>query len=485
MNRYREITREVDRSPGGAGTAAFFDFDGTLIAGFSVAAFMKRKLLSGNMSVDEALENLVMLGTYSLQQSEFDEVLVESARKLKGTAESEIEEMGRQVFEKDLSGDIYPESRALVEAHLAKGHTVVIVSSATQFQVLRVAAELGVKHILCNRLESKDGVLTGKLVPPICYGEGKADAAVHFADRHGIDLATSYFYTDGSEDIPLLQAVGNPRPLNPDDALQTWAHEEGWPTRKFSSRGLPGLADVARTGLVYGGLIGSFMAGLPAWLLNGSRRDMSNVAMSTWGDFGSAVAGLDLRVKNEHIVWACRPAVFVFNHQSAVDTLIISRLLRRDFTGVAKKEIKSNPLVGTFLNAVGTVFVDRADKAKAVHALRPAVESLKSGMSFAIAPEGQRSLGYRLGKFKKGAFHIAMQAQVPIVPIVIANASDSLPKSGFWIRPASIDVTVLPPVDTHKWKPETIDEHVASVRNMFLAELEQSPATDVRLRRVK
>jgi putative phosphoserine phosphatase/1-acylglycerol-3-phosphate O-acyltransferase len=485
MNRYREITREVDRSPSGPGSGAFFDFDGTLIAGFSVASFMKHRLLSGNMSLDEAIDSLVMLATYSLQRTEFDDLLVASARKLRGTPESEIDDMGKRVFEEDVAGDIYPESRALVNAHLARGHTVVMVSSATQYQVQHAAAELGIRHVLCNRLEAVDGVLTGELIAPICYGEGKADAAMEFADRNEIDLANSYFYSDGSEDIPFLQAVGHPRPTNPDEALQRWANDAGWPIRKFSSRGLPDIADVARTGLVYGGLIGSFMAGLPAWLLNGSRREMSNVAMSTWGDFGSAVAGLDINVKNEHIVWACRPAVFVFNHQSAVDTLIIARLLRRDFTGVAKKEIKSNPLVGTFLDAVGTVFVDRGDRISAVQALRPAVENLRNGISFAIAPEGQRSNGYTLGNFKKGAFHIAMQAGVPIVPVVISNASDSLPKSGFWIRPASIDVTVLPPVDTRQWQPETIDDHVNSVRNQFLEELGQAPEVDVRLRRVK
>ena len=485
MNRYREITREVGRSQSGASTAAFFDFDGTLIAGFSVASFIKRKLLSGDMSASEALENLLMLGSYGFQQTEFAELLTESARNLEGTTDHDMKDMARQVFEKDLSGDIYPESRALVEAHLAKGHTVVIVSSATQYQVLRVAAELGVKHVLCNRLVVKDGVLTGALLPPLCYGEGKADAARDFAEKKGIDLEKSYFYTDGSEDIPLLEAVGKPRPLNPDGTLQRRANYEGWPVRNFSSRGFPEPAEIVRTGLVYGGMIGSFIAGIPAYLLNGSRQDLSNVAMSTWGDFGSAVAGLDVSVKNEEYVWSHRPAVFVFNHQSAVDTLIISRLLRRDFTGVAKAEIKENPLVGTFLQVVGTVFIDRADRSKAIDALKPAVQSLRNGTSFAIAPEGQRSLGYKLGEFKKGAFHIALQARVPIVPIVIANASDSLPKSGFWIRPASIDVTVLPPVDTRTWKPETIDEHVRSVRNMFLEELEQSPAADVQLRRVK
>ena len=165
--------------------------------------------------------------------------------------------------------------------------------------------------------------------------------------------------------------------------------------------------------------------------------------------------------------------------------MILSRLLRHDFTGVAKKEMKSNPLVGTVLGAVGTVFIDRSDKDKAIEALQPAVDSLKNGTSFAIAPEGRRSLGYKLGPFKKGAFHIAMQAGVPVVPIVIANSSDSMPKSGVIIRPASIDVTVLPPVKTTDWTKDTIDRHIDDIRQMFLKTLGQTRNVDVKLRQVK
>jgi putative phosphoserine phosphatase/1-acylglycerol-3-phosphate O-acyltransferase len=227
------------------------------------------------------------------------------------------------------------------------------------------------------------------------------------------------------------------------------------------------------------------MAGIPALLLNRSKRDLANVATSIWGDFGSAVAGLEIEIEGEEHVWSHRPSVFIFNHQSQTDALIISHLLRRDFTGVAKKEMKSNLLVGTVLDAVGTVFIDRSDPEKAIEALQPAVDSLRNGNSFVIAPEGSRSIGYKLGRFKMGAFHIAMQAGVPIVPIVIRNSSDSQPKGGFFIRPARIDVTVLPPVATDDWTAETVHEHADGIRNQFLKVLEQENDGNMKLRRVK
>lgn len=484
MSRYAHVTSEIDRSRGGKTTAAFFDFDGTLIAGYSVASFLKRRLFSGDMPPREALRQLFSICSYGLGRSDFTDVMRESAAALRGVSDRAMRELAGQIFEKNLSGDVYPESIALIDAHRRKGHTIVLVSSATQYQVGEVAASIGIDNIVCTRLEVEDGALTGLLVPPVVYGEGKLEAARNFAEDTGIDLGKSFFYTDGSEDIPLLEAVGRPRPINPDGELKRHAQREGWPVQSFTSRGPPTLADIARTGLVYGSLIPSFAAGLPAWLLNRSKRELANVAISTWGEFGSAVAGLDVSVEGEEHLWSHRPAVFIFNHQSATDALIISRLLRRDFTGVAKTEMKSNPLVGTVLRAVGTVFIDRSDREKAIEALAPAVDSLRSGVSFAIAPEGSRSSSYKLGPFKKGAFHIAMQAGVPIVPIVIANSSDSLPKAGFFIRPAKIDVTVLPPVATKDWSLDAIDSHIDSIRGKYLEVLGQPTKSDVELRRI-
>ena len=485
MKHYAHITADVDQSRGGRTTAAFFDLDGTLIAGFSVLSFLRQRVLSGDMPPREAITQLAAGWEYGLKLSNFPDILAQTAASLRGVSDSLLAETSEQVYRNELSGNIYPESRALVEAHFAKGHTVVIVSSATRYQVQHIAAELGIEHVLCNHLEVENGALTGELVPPVCFGEGKLDAARSFAKDNGINLSKSYFYTDGGEDIPLLEAVGSPRPLNPDAKLQSKARREGWPVQNFDSRGLPGVWDIARTGLVYGGFFGSFLAGLPGWFLNQSRRELINTAIPIWGDFGSAAAGLQVATEGEEHLWSHRPAVFVFNHQSATDALILARLLRRNFSGVAKTEMQSNPLVGTILGAVGTMFIDRGNHDQAIDALKPAVRRLKEGISIAIAPEGQRSLGYKLGDFKMGAFHIAMQAGVPVIPIVIANSSDSMPKTGAIIRPAKIDINVLPPIATDDWTAATVHEHADQIRRLFLKHLNQADDEEVKLRSVK
>jgi len=475
---HANVTREVDEGHRGKRTVAFFDLDGTLIAGFSVFFFLYRRYLKGQVSRSEAIEQFQAMGKFGLRQSNFTGLLTEFTLSMSGTADRDMWDLAQDVFRKDLAGRIYPESRALVRAHQDKGHTVVILSSATQYQLAFIADELGVDEVLCTRLEIENGRLTGYMEGPACYGMEKCVAALDFAKQHNIDLGTSFFYTDGVEDLPLLKVIGHPRPINPDDELIAIARGNGWPVQKFSSRGLPEIADIIRTGLVYGSLLPSFLVGAPAWLLNRSRRDVINMGLSIWSDFGSAVAGLDVRVTGGEHLWSHRPAVFIFNHQSATDVLIVARLLRKDFTGLSKKEVKNNPLLGPALSFADAVFIDRQNKGDAAEAMQPALDKLTGGLSIAIAPEGQRSTGYRLGRFKKGAFHIAMQAGVSIVPIVIANSSDALPKSAVFIRPATVDVTILPPIDTLNWSAQTMDEHVLHCRELFLRQLGQSSQGD-------
>src|SRR4029077_20696832 len=153
-------------------------------------------------------------------------------------------------------------------------------------------------------------------------------------------------------------------------------------------RGTPQAAEVARTVLAVASAVPSFLLSVPAALLTGDWRQGVNLAMSTWGELGTALAGVDLQVQGEQYLWSHRPAVFIFNHQSAVETLLLCKLLRRDFVGIAKKELRRNPVFGLMGAVGGTIFVDRFNHDQAVHALEPAVDALRRGLSIVIAPEG-------------------------------------------------------------------------------------------------
>ncbi|MEM9704585.1 MAG: HAD-IB family hydrolase [Pseudomonadota bacterium] len=469
-----EILEDIEGAPDGPEVAAFFDFDNTLIAGYSVSAFLREQLLSGAMSPQEIGVQAAATARYSLGQLGFSGLVSETAKSLRGQAEYTFEEFSERVFKKHVAGAIYPEARDILEAHREKGHTIAIVSSATRYQIEPAARELEIDYILCTELEVEDGVFTGRVVRPTCWGDGKRTYAESFAKDFDIKMRESFFYTDSHEDLPLLEAVGRPRVLNPNSKLTRIGRQRSYPMFRFRSRGRPTIGQIARTGAVYSSMPSFLAATLPIWALTGRKRDMLNTTLGFWAEYSAAIAGIRINIEGEANLWEQRPAVFIFNHQSALDALIIAKLVKRDFTGIGKKEIASYPVLGQLFKFADVVFIDRKNTDSAIEAMKPVVDALQNdGLSVALAPEGTRSPARSLGRFKKGAFHIAMQAKAPIVPIIIHNAADSLPKGRRIARPADIDVTVLDPIDTSKWKAKDLDKHIDAVRDLFLETLGQ------------
>ncbi|MGB5331992.1 MAG: HAD-IB family hydrolase [Woeseiaceae bacterium] len=476
MLPHQDVVAEISRLPDGPQVGAFFDFDGTVISGYSAFAFIEEQIKRGHLSPRELVELLGAMASFGLGKMGFSAMMLGMAQFLRGVREDSYAAFGRELFESHIARQIYPESRALVEAHLRKGHTVAIISSATPYQVEPAAHDLNIEHVLCTRLEVEKGMFTGAVVRPTCFGQGKVTAAESLVEKFGVDLDQSFFYSDSDDDIQLLERVGNPRPLNPNKKLLAIAEHRGWPVRRFGSRGQTQLANWIRSLLVPASLVGSFLAGLPILALTGSRRDALNFSVSVFADTASALIGLNLKVKGEQHLWSHRPAVFIFNHQSNVDMVIIARLLRRDITGVGKREIRDMPVIGRVMEAAGVVLIDRRNSASAIEAMKPLVDAMRvEGKSVCLSPEGTRASTIRLADFKKGAFHLAMQAGVPIVPIVIQNSGDVQPKGDILYHPGTVEVEVLPPIDTSKWSADTIDKHVADVRALYLRTLEQDP----------
>ena len=187
------------------------------------------------------------------------------------------------------------------------------------------------------------------------------------------------------------------------------------------------------------------------------------------------LAGVGMRVTGEEHLWSARPAVFVFNHQSSFDVIVIARLLRRDFTGVAKAELAHDPRFAPLAALADVAFVERGNRAQSRAALAPVIDKLRKGISLAMAPEGTRSATPTLGRFKKGAFHIAVEAGVPVVPVVIRNAGEIMWRASLVARPGTIDVAVLPPVATVGLSADDIDDLADRVREQFVATLDDWP----------
>lgn len=469
------LTREIDEHAFDAAGVAFFDLDRTLLDGYSILPFLSEAIASGMIRPGRLLEQAKAV--FEEGRDGLGPLLERFIASLAGEREAILEALGERVFEKHLASRIHPEARALVRAHRARGHRVVIVTSATRYQAEPVARALGIARgdLLCTRLVVDDsGRLTGKWYLPGCWNAGKRLRARAWLRRHGGRLDNAWFYTDSFEDLPLLERVGHPRAVNPDAALERRARLAGWPVLRFRTR-RPTIESVVRTSLCVGSLYGSMLVGASRLLRGGSVRDAVDVATDTWSRTGLAFSGVRLRINGEAYLRG-RPAVVVFNHQSALDALIMTRLLRQDFTGICKQELQRDPLVGAAFRAAGMVFVDRSAKDGAAQ-LAPALAALRAGRTLAIAPEGQRSYGTRPLAFKRGAFYLARRARVPLIPVVIHNAADVLPRGSALVRgDVPIEVTVLPPRDAASWRARDLGAHAEALHAQYLELLGFAPS---------
>jgi HAD superfamily hydrolase (TIGR01490 family) len=469
-----QLIADVEAGPQGPHVGSFLDFDGTLIDGYSLSAFARHHLRSLQIAPAD-LGRMLLTGLRGVTTEEdFERFTVLGMRAWAGRSEDELAELGERLFVQGISGSLYPEGWRLVEAHRRAGHTVVLASSATRFQVEPAARAMGVEYILVSPVEIVNGICTGRPGGPLLWRAGKATAVRVFAAEHCIDLPESYAYSNGNEDVPFLRTAGRPRAINPGRDLEAAARQYGWPVARFRPRGRSGVGDIARTAAGLAGMIGGFTTGAALGAVTGSRREAVDLGTTLAGELGSVLAGVRLDVHGAENL-ATRPAVFLFNHQSQLDVLILAKLLRGGFTGVAKKELAHSPGFGLMFRLADVAFVDRHDTAQALKALQPAVQKLRDGISLAIAPEGTRSATPALGSFKKGAFHVAMQAGVPIVPIVIRNSGELMWRGATTIHAGTVQVAVLPSVPTTGWVAGDLDSRVHQVRGQYLATLANWP----------
>jgi putative phosphoserine phosphatase/1-acylglycerol-3-phosphate O-acyltransferase len=467
---------QIEQSPEGPDIGAFFDFDGTLIDGYSASAFFKYRLRRGEISPKEVARSIRESINIEKRGHDVDELMKVGIMAQAGRAAEEVDTWARTVFAKNLAEQIFADSYLLIEAHQRKHHSVVIASSATRPQIQATAEDLGIDDIVCTEMEvGPDGRYTGELGSAIRWGEGKADGVRDFAQEHGIDLSRSFGYSNGQEDVPFLEVVGRPCALNPDEGLRAIAKERGWPVAALVRPPSTGLLDVARSAAAVGVLSASVGTSALLALVNRDRAVGANLVASVGGDLALATAGVSLRVHGEENLWAQRPAVFLFNHQSSLDAFVIGSLLRKDFSAVAKKSLERDPVFGPVGFLTDVAYIDRSDPTKARSGLEPALEMLRKGKSIAIAPEGTRSPTPRLLPFKKGPFHLAMQAQVPVVPIVMRNCGQIMASGSYVIHPGVVDVVVLEPISSEGWTKETLNTTIAQVRQRYLDTLADWP----------
>jgi len=214
--------------------AAFFDLDGTLLQVNSGKLWFRRERAAGRLSRWSALEAGIWLGLYGVGLMRARTALSRAAATLAGTREDEIDERTRQFFEEDLVSLFAPGGLAAVPAHKDAGDRVILLTSSSVYLGRCVQEHLDLDDILTMRFSVEGGVFTGG-IETFCYGAAKITVAEAWAQRAGIDLDASWFYTDSITDLPMLERVDHPRVVQPDARLARNARKRGWPVLNWNS----------------------------------------------------------------------------------------------------------------------------------------------------------------------------------------------------------------------------------------------------------
>ena len=155
--------------------------------------------------------------------------------------------------------------------------------------------------------------------------------------------------------------------------------------------------------------------------------------------------------------------VFVANHQGAYDIFLIYGFIGRNFKWMMKKELRKIPFVGTACAVAGHIFVDRSNPRAALQSVELVKKELVDGISTVIFPEGTRTKTGEMGRFKQGAFKIAMDLNLPVVPLSLTGFYDAMPSGQAFVNPrARVRLHIGEPIDISQFAD--INEAMAHLR---------------------
>src|ERR1041384_7968465 len=209
---------------------------------------------------------------------------------------------------------------------------------------------------------------------------------------------------------------------------------------------------------------------LVAWLVN--KHDL----VYPWATFGARLwlrlSGVRVKVKGLELLDPKQTYVFVSNHRSYLDTAAMFVYTGRRIGLLAKKELLTVPVLGVDMIFVNVMAIDRTNRESAIRTTEAAAKRIQSGVSFAVFVEGTRAKPGELLPFKKGAFYMARQARVPVVPVAIRNSDVLMGKGTGEARSGTIEMVLLPPVDiVGMTTDDDMNRLIASVRDSIGREL--------------
>jgi HAD superfamily hydrolase (TIGR01490 family) len=221
--------------------AAFFDLDKTIISRSSTLAFgpsfYRHGLITRSVAIRTALAQIVFMAS-GAGHNRMERIRAQVGDLCRGWPADRVSDIVRRHLDETIRPLVYAEARWLIAAHARAGQDVVIVSTSGQEMVAPIGAMLGASEVIATRMKVADGCYTGEM-EFWAYGEAKASRMRELAAERGYRLCDCYAYSDSVTDLPMLEAVGHPRVVNPDRVLRKIARERNWPVLTFGAAGAP------------------------------------------------------------------------------------------------------------------------------------------------------------------------------------------------------------------------------------------------------
>lgn len=179
-------------------------------------------------------------------------------------------------------------------------------------------------------------------------------------------------------------------------------------------------------------------------------------------------AGINFSIRN-HRPEPQRPCIYIINHCTTLDLVILIALGLPGIRFVAKYELLYNPLFYLLGKSTGQIFIKREKSDEAIEHLRNTYRRIKrNNLSILMAPEGTRKHEGIIGEFKKGPFRTAIDLNYPIVPVYIKGARHLNGKSNIWVRPGNVSVDIQPDIETRDWTLKKLEKKIDKIRDQYL-----------------
>ncbi len=422
-------------------SAAFFDLDRTLLSGASGEVFSAAMRTAGIISRSIPGEKLMYNVFNTIGETLPSMALARQAVTLAKGRSQGVMQGAAQAAAAQLVERVQPFAGGLFAEHRAAGRPIVLATTTPYDLVKPFADLLGLDDVVATRYGvNSDGTYDGTLAGPFVWSAGKLAAVREWADRHGVDLATSYAYSDSVYDAPLLGAVGHPYAVNPDPRLMMLAAARRWPVLHLDVP--PGVTKLPVVGL-----------------------ELQKVALAFTRPLFFPYARFEINgIEN---IPASGPAILCGNHRSYFDPASIAVAIAktgRTVRFLGKKEVFDAPIVGQIAVAMGGIRVERGTGSD--EPLKAAADALAAGDVVAIMPEGTipRGLAFfdPVLKGRWGAAKLAAMTGAPVIPIGLWGTEKVWPRSSRLPNvlnltdPPLITVTVGSPVDM-KYKSADAD----------------------------